>query len=308
MSPRIAGQRRLLHFSTATGVGVIAVTIMAVVALGMLLLPSGDTAPIAVVSPSATATTTAEATSPSLEPSFTPAPTIAPTPIATAEPTPAPPGGWTALTWSDPATPSSVIHLYDLVSWGDGYVAGGTFGEGSTRAAFLTSPDGLDWTVVYHNVYRQYPSTSRWPRHLVDLDGQLLAFSHSGDARAAADRVPVIWQATSADGSTWGRVQTSGWDEAWSTAAGAMPDTWILEQQLIETGLVDVAASAGRIVAIGNSYAADGDGVVPVILYSTDGQSWAPTALPAASGSAMLNSIVEHHGRFVLTGAVGRWA
>jgi len=67
LSPRIAGQRRVLRFSTATGIGVIAVTIMAVIALGMLLVPPGDTPPIAVVSPSATATV--EATSPSLEPS-----------------------------------------------------------------------------------------------------------------------------------------------------------------------------------------------------------------------------------------------
>lgn len=309
-SPEVVPSGATLHLSTPLRLGLVVVVAMAVVALTFLLLPR-DTPPIGQGSPSPPAT--AAQPSPSLAPSVTPdatstptptpSATLAPTPAATPASTPA----WIGLDWSDPATPSSVIHLYDLVPWRDGYVAGGTVGEGSTRAAFLTSPDGLEWTQVYAAVYRGDPATNRWPRHLLAFDGGLMAFSHAAatESQLIAYDGPLVWEATSSDGSTWGRAATAGWEGAWTDAAGPVPNTWVLEQHQIEIGLADVAASPDSIVAIGNSYADDGNGMVPVILHSTDGHAWAPAALPAGSDSALLNAIVEHHGRFVITGAVG---
>ena len=153
-----AGPRGVARFTTPVRLAIIAVTVMAAIALVFFLLPRGeDTPPVAGGSASATAS--AEAS-----PSVTPTPTLEPAPTPTPEPTPTPIARWTGLTWSDPVTPSFVVHLNDLVPWNDGYVAVGTVEtESGPAARILTSPDGLNWTVAVRSWLRPLAAAPRHP-------------------------------------------------------------------------------------------------------------------------------------------------
>lgn len=281
---------------------------LAVLALALLLWPRADVGPGPSESPSPSPSqsqslepsASAEPT-PTLVPSAeqpTTAPTPAPTPIPTTEPS----ADWTGLAWSDPVTPSFTVHLYDVVPWGDGYVAVGELptGTGGSDGAFFTSSDGLDWTMVQ----RVTPGSGRIPHHLVALGDELFAF-----AQMEMDRLPlgaqyghVIWSSRS--GAEWSDVDSASWREAWTGLwLGSMPSGWDATQHDIQSGLVDVASSATGIVAIGNAFREGG--MEPVIIHSDDGRSWARVTLPTGFEDAMLNSVVVHHGRFVVTGAVG---
>lgn len=284
-----------------------AVVLVGLIAIGFLVgpmlvagpTPSDDSSPtaslIASEEPSATSA-----------PTSTPIPTPTATATATAEPTPTPVARWIGLDWSEPVTPSFTVHLRDLVPWGDGYVAVGAVpvGSGRSQAAFLTSPDGLHWTVT-HQVD---PTGDRFPSHLVAMDQALYAFSPraSDDADAVPSGEypgPLIW--TSRDGIGWDLVDSPSWEAAWADArqgVGALPEGWSQTQHGITTGLVDVAGAPGGFVAIGNAFG--DDAVVPIVLASTDGQQWAPADLPSDAG-AMLNAAVAHDGRFMVTGATG---
>ena len=81
-----------------------------------------------------------------------------------------------------------------------------------------------------------------------------------------------------------------------------MPAGWDELQHPIPTGLVDVASGPAGLVAIGNSYG--DDGMVPVVLHSTDGREWSAVSLPADSVSPLLSAVVPYDGGFVLVGAV----
>jgi hypothetical protein len=287
-SRREVGAGSRMRFSMPLLVATIAVVAMAVVAIAFIVFSGGGPGPLPGDSPEPTAT-----------PEATPTPTQAPT--ASPEPTPRPVARWTGLTWSDPVTPPFVVHLNDLVAWGDGYVAVGQVVVDATRseAAFLTSPDGLNWTVRY----QFNPGVGRFPRHLVIVADELLAFSHPN-----TDALPLpgaseslVWR--SADGMTWSAVDSQSWRAAWSgLVIGPMPAGWDELQQPIPTGLVDVASGPAGLVAIGNSYG--DDGMVPVVLHSTDGRDWSPVSLPADSTSPLLSAVVPYDGGFVLVGAV----
>ena len=153
---------------TPTRLSIIAIVAVVVVALVVVLLPRTNTGP----PPSSGASPTAEAPTPTVEPTATP------------ESTPEPVAAWTGLTWSDPVTPTFVVHVHDLVPWGDGYVAVGEVEVDATRseAAFMTSPDGLNWTVTE----QQDPGFDRYPRHLASLGDELLAFSHRATTEGLA--------------------------------------------------------------------------------------------------------------------------
>lgn len=270
----------------------LAVVVIAVVAIAFIASCGGGPGPVASDSPGPTATPEVTPT-PTLEPTPTPAPTPSP------EPTPI--ARWTGLTRSDPVMPSFVVHLNDLVAWGDGYVAVGEVVVDATRseAAFLTSPDGLNWTVRY----QVDPSVDRFPRHLVIVADELLAFSHPNtDALGLPGASEsLVWR--SADGMTWSAVDSQSWRDAWSgLVIGPMPAGWDELQQPIPTGLVDVTSGPAGLVAIGNSYG--DDGMVPVVLHSTDGREWSPVSLPADSVSPLLSAVVPYDGGFVLVGAV----
>jgi len=293
-SRREVGANGRMQFSTPVLVSTIAVVVMAVVAIAFIVFSGGGPGPIAGDSPEPTAIPEG-APAASLEPTPTRAPTPSP------EPTPTPIARWTGLTWSDPVTPSFVVHLNDLVPWGDGYVAVGEVVVDARRseAAFLTSPDGLNWTVR-----SQFdPGVDRFPRHLVIVADELVAFSHPDtDALGLPGASEsLVWRST--DGMTWSAVDSQGWRDAWAGLwIGPMPAGWDELQQPIPTGLVDVASGHAGLVAIGNSYG--NDGMVPVVLHSTDGRDWSAVSLPADSVSPLLSAVVPYDGGFVLVGAV----
>ena len=203
-------------------------------------------------------------------------------------------------------TPSFVVHLNDLVPWDDGYVAVGSVEVDAARseATFLTSPDGQNWTVTEQHD----PGIDRYPRHLVTLGDELLAFSH----RATTEGLilgappgtyygPLIWSSTD-DGATWTLVESPSWEQAWAGArVGYLPEGWDNNQYDITSGFIDVASGPDGLVAIGNSIA--DDGLIPVVLHSTDGQNWSQISLPAGALSPLLSGVVPYDGGFVLVGA-----
>jgi len=267
-------------------------TLAALVALSMILA-----ACTAGSNPSADGTS---APSASVVAPASPTATPEPTPIpATPSPEPTPIAEWTGLVWSDPVTPPFTIHLTDVVPWGDGYVAGGTASvvdAAGAAAVFLTSSDGLHWAVA-GQISSGYPS---WLTviDLTALGDELYGFSHPM-ADALPDQ-PLIWR--SADGADWSAVDPIGWEEAWTKVrGGALPATWDQTQYPVATGLVDVASGPSGIVAIGNSIA--DDGLIPIVLHSSDGQNWSEVSLPAGTVSPLLNEVVGYDGGFVLVGA-----
>jgi hypothetical protein len=297
MSSPSAQPRRDRHafaFDAPPGIAIVAVVVVALLVIGFMLWP------VLNPGPSETAPATASA-SPTPQPSVTLAPSPTPEPTATAEATPTPIAEWTGLDWSEPVTPSFTVHLYDLVPWGDGQVAVGELpGQGW---ASLTSPDGLTWTVQQ----RDFPGA---PRHLVALDDELFAFMpevrpNPPGTIVGAPPTSIIWRST--DGVTWTVVDSASWLDAWHDviAVHDYPDGWSPAQHDPAIGLVDVASGPRGLVAIGNSFGTDA--MAPIILHSGDGATWAPAELPNGSDSALLNSVVDHGGRFVVTGATGAW-
>jgi hypothetical protein len=282
---------RTLWFTPPLRLSVVVVAAIALLALAILFLPNQPIGPSPSVGPSPSQP------APSVEPSAEPSPsgeTIEPTATPPTSTSPAPShaaSAWTGLVWSDPVTPSFVIHLSDLVVWQDAYVAVGEVGpDGAGRGAFLTSPDGLNWTVASETG----PSGDRSPHHLAAIDEELVAFSQGAE--------PLLW--TSSDGSRWTPVESGTWTTAWSDLrVGPMPAGWDITQHPMDTGLVDVAATADGVVVIGNSFTENG--MSPVLLSSADGTTWLRRSLPAGSPSAMLNSVVAFRGAAVVVGAVG---
>jgi len=300
-SPTNESLRSEVHFTfrSPAGIAVIAAAVMGLVALGFILLPRSGTGPIVGDEASPTASTTQEAT-----PTAAPTATVVPTP--TSAPTPTPVAQWTGLAWSDPVTPSFTVHLNDVLPWGDGYVAVGLVDVDATRseAAFLSSSDGLHWTINDQHD----PGIDRYPRHLVALGDELFAFSHRATTEGLITGAPpgtyygpLIW--SSIDGVTWTRVDSATWQQAWTDArVGPLPSGWDVLQYEITTGLAGVASGPDGLVAIGNSYSADG--LIPVLLRSTDGRTWTSVSLPADSASPLLNAVVPFDDGFVLVGAV----
>jgi hypothetical protein len=229
---------------------------------------------------------------PSVEESPAPSPSGQPT----SEPTPVPsvaPLDWIGIEWSVPVTPSFTVHLADLVPWGDQYVAVGEVVEGGqSEGAFLVSPDGLNWTVT------QRASS---PRILVAYGNELLAFAGPDSDGLPAEGGQRIWRST--DGMSWASVDSPTWDDAWAgLMLGSTPEGWDPTQWEIQSGLVDVASGPAGLVAIGNSFAQEG--MVPVVLHSTDGIQWSAVGLPADSTSPMLLSVSPYRDEFVAVGAV----
>ena len=292
---------RRLALSVPIVVSFAIVLVAASVALWLIIGPGGSD-PIGQISPSAVASVPGSPdASETAEPTATPRPT--PTPVPTPVPTPGP-AAWTGLAWSEPVTPSFVVHLNDVVPWGDGYVAVGVVPE--QGSASFTSPDGMHWTVEQ----RDFPGV---PRHLVALGDELLAFmpevwANPPGAIVGAPPTTLIWRST--DGAAWSPVDSPSWQEAWHEAVpdavvGTDPDGWDQTQHDLSLGVVDVASGPSGLVAIGNSFGEDA--MTPIILHSTDGQTWTPAALPSGSASALLNAVVAHGDRFVMTGATGVW-
>lgn len=296
-----------MWFATPMRLSMVAAAAVAVLALTIIFLPRETVGPSPSDSPSTEPTPSVEP-APSVEP--TAGPSVQPTPLPTSAPTleptavPTQTGEWTGLSWTDPVTPSFTVHLNDLLPWRDGYVAVGELtGQGW---ASLTSPDGVNWTVQQ----RDFPGA---PRHFVSLRDELFAFMPEVSFNlpgqiTGAPPTAVIWRST--DGTTWTLVDSMSWQEAWHEAVveavvGTYPDGWDQTQHDLPVGVVDVASGPDGLVAIGNSFG--DDAMAPIILHSTDGLTWTSSVLPAGSDSALLNSVVEHDGQFVITGATGVW-
>jgi hypothetical protein len=287
----------------ASLISILAIGLLAV-ALVLVSCTGGGSSPAESLEPGPSAVETPEATP-------TDEPTVAPTP----EPTPEPLPQWTGLTWSDPVTPSFVIHLYYVVPWGDGYVAVGEV-PGQGPWASFTSTDGLNWTVEQ----RDFPGA---PRHLAVLGDELFAFmpavwpdnSSPPGSAIGAPPTSLIWRST--DGATWAPVDSPSWQDAWHDAIpgiASLPDGWDGTQYEIPIGLVDVVSGPDGLVAIGNSYGEyvwdDIDQIItadeldPVLVHSSDGSTWTDVSQSAQMPSALLESVAAYQGGYVVVGAV----
>ena len=284
LSPQIAGQRSTLRFSTPLRIGVVAVLAMAAIVLGSVLVPrDGGTAPIAGGSATASAAAEPDTPSPEPRPTFSPAPTL----LATPQLTPEPIAEWTGLTWLDPVTPPFVVYLSDLLPWGGGYVGVGSVGADYTtsQAAFLTSPDGLHWSIA-----DQFdPGAHRHPWRLVSFGDELFAFS-GGDAEFTDEgmviaELPLIWR--SRDGTTWTPVESAAWNSVWS-------DAW----------LIDVESGPDGIIAIGNHRTGDYSqlSVDPVVLRSMNGVDWDEGEITGGTEQSVVTDIIGFAGGFALLG------
>ena len=136
------------------------------------------------------------------------------------------------------------------------------------------------------------------------LGDEILALSHRWSPILPPDHVvgappdTFIWRST--DGEHWSAPEA--WPTWRSEPVAPLPPGWDEAQHPIQLGLVDVAAGPTGVVAIGNA-SVDG-GLRPVVEFSADGTSWAsPT--DSMGRDVLLNAIVEHDGRYVVTGAVG---
>lgn len=281
------GQR--LWFATPMRLSMVAAAAaVAVLALAIIFLPREAVGPAPSESPSVEPTPTVEPTSAlSMEPAatLTVEPTTEPTPMTTPGPTPT--GEWTGLVWSDPVTPSFTVHLYDLVPWGDGYVAVGEvpLGDARAEAVFLTSPDGVTWRVRH----RTDPGFDRYPRYLETMGDELIAFSPGDTDHGVTGMVlaapPLIW--SSSDGATWTLVDSPSWRASWQ-------DAWLL----------GVESGPDGIVAIGNHLAGEynqlyGD---PIVLRSTDGVEWDRMTIEGLSPQSVVTDVVGFRGGFALLG------
>ena len=90
----------------------------------------------------------------------------------------------------DPATPSAPggLQIEDVVSWAGGYVAVGETGvtdpDRNMKGAFLTAPDGLDWTVVQTADLQR---SGEVMTHVFVVGGRLLAIAEGGGVDCPAD-------------------------------------------------------------------------------------------------------------------------
>lgn len=269
---------RIHRFSPTIWAGLAIAASAAVLLVMMIMRPSGAPGPIDNPSPTASESA-AEAT-------VSPSPTMAsgsPSPAPTDDAAPTPQPSRASLTWSDPVAPSATINLLDVLPWRDGYVATGlVWGE----AAFLTSPDGLNWTVAQSIARDSGAPVEGW--RLAALDDALFAFSGSIVADEAPNQVispPLVFR--SVDGVAWGPVESPTWAAAWTGRI-----------------LLRVASGPGGIVAIGNSVAGEHGQLFadPIVLRSTDGLAWAPGTLTDAPDHAVAWDVIGWSGGFVLLG------
>jgi len=285
---------RRLWFSPPMRLATAAAVLVAVVALTILLVPRDTVGPNPTGSPepSVSSSSASVVPTPSTEP--TAAPTSQPTPVV---------GAWTGLTWAGPEPTALVVSINDAVPWADGYVAVGQIwvDDETSEAAFLTSPDGLRWSVA-----DQFdPGYGRFPRLLVVSDGGLVAFSQQPSPHewpSVTDRSPLIWR--SDDGNSWSTVDSPSWSEILSGVNLTVPPSWDQAQTWSGAGLVDVADGPNGLVAIANSF---GDEVVvPVILHSTDARTWTRVDLPTASASAIVSGVAARSDGYVLVGGLDK--
>ncbi len=163
--------------------------------------------------------------------------------------------------------------------------------------AFLTSPDGLDWTVVQTvDLLR----SGEWMTHVFVVDGRLLATAEGGGVDCPPDTVcpepdfsPELW--TSTDGSHWTPVDSPSWHAAWSNAGAPMFMT----------------AGDGGVLAVG--YKGQGVGqpgqkpppAVPVVFHSDDGMTWEQADLAQGFDHAVFRDAAAFPGGFVIVGRDG---
>lgn len=253
-------------------------------------------------SPPATSTPSPSASS--LQPSPSPTPTLTPLP------TPVPVAGWTGLDWSDgvpgPRTDTGWVDMSDIVPWGDGYVGvgelytgyveagpGQTFQPGSTAAAFLTSPDGLHWTISQLGVPSSQADRCQSQYegglfHVVATGDELVAFGEGG----CEGQAPLLWR--SVDGRAWKRLDSPTWRAAWPTST------------LGRNGYYAVAGSPEGIVAIGGISCNWGNPESPPeTVYSADGLTWDRLDPSTEFDHAYLRDVVAYAGGFVIVGRAG---
>ena len=194
---------------------------------------------------------------------------------------------WTALRWTAPALTAPYESITDVIAWGGGNIAVGSFQnqQGGLQAAAWLSSDWRTWTQTMLDVPAVGDSGID---RLVGLRSRLVAIGTSGEQRCippegegqVCDPAPVgIW--TSAYGQHWQQVPTP------STLAGVAVD--------------GVASNGSLLVLAGNT-----GWNMPGIWTSTDGTTWQPATLPAASFTdAHLAGLAAVRSGFVVTGSTG---
>lgn len=270
--------RRILGFGMLGGIGVIVVALVAATALILMLPRSLGPGPIADASPTNSPTSSVVPTgTPVATPTATASATLEPT--ATPVPTAPPTAPWTGLTWSDPVTPPFTINLWDVVPWRDGYVA---VGLARGEFAFLTSSDGVHWAVTQPIDLDWGLASHGW--NLVEHRGELVAFAPPAETATA----PAVYR--SDDGRTWSPAVSASWERAW--AEGRL--------------LLDIAAGADAIIAIGDARAGDHDELLadPVVLRSTDGLTWDSLELPGMTPASVVWDVVAWADGYAILGGI----
>lgn len=256
------------------------------VAILVLIAPAGCGR---VGSPSATVD------APTASPHATPVPGVSPSPTLPAT-------TWAGLSWSDPVADSGAgVRVEDIVPWGGRFVAVGESGVGDAArnptGAFLTSADGLAWSIVQTV---DLARSGERMTHVFVLDASLLAVAEGGGVDCPAgvacptpDFSPELW--TSPDGSNWTPVDSPSWTAAWSNGGAPM---WVV-------------AGAGGVLAVG--YAGRGVGEpgrpstppIPLVVHSNDGLTWVPADLTVGFEHAVFRDAIALPAGFVIVGRDG---
>ena len=288
--------RRRSWFAPLLQLSAAALAVVAAIALGWTFLQG----PIVGVKPTSSPEPTSSAPAPTSSPAASEMPSPSDVRTESLAPTQ---GGWMGLVWSDPVVPAvqGGLRIVDVVPWGGAYVAVGETGvtdpERNLKGVFLTSPDGLGWTVVQTvDLVR----SGEWMTHVFVLNGRLLATAEGGGVDCPPDTTcpppdfsPEMW--TSADGTNWTPVDSPSWHAAWSNAGAPR---WI-------------ATGPAGIVAVG--YTGQGVGepgqkpppAIPVVFHSVDGMTWQQADLTQGFDHAVFRDAVAFGGGFVIVGRDG---
>ena len=268
-----------------------AVALVALLALGGLLMSCANAGPAPSTSPSPSGPVKSLEPSPSgvaeASPVVSPTATPARTAVPTAAPTPVAPS-WTNLAWSGPVVPfpyqpptqagqsGATITINDIAEWKGGYVGVGTIdGDGAcVEAGFFHSADGLHWDVTFRADSGEDHIPSMCPRFVAKVGSELVAL--------AQER---IWH--SADGLAWTELDSTSLRSLWGPSGAEE--------------LVAMAAGPSGMVVIGQP----SNTFESIVAFSTNGKKWTPIALPARETAIAWDATADQDG-FVIVGRDGQ--
>jgi hypothetical protein len=288
---KVPGKRGLRFASV--GVSLAAVVVVGVLAMMVILGPSGTGGPGPLGTPGQA--TPAVTPSPGATPSTTPSPTP--------QPTPTPLAAWSGLNWSNGVAPFTPNHggIRDIVAWRNGYVGVGWTDESGTGAkeqrAFFTSPDGLHWTTRFETI--PPAGDGRYLGRVMVVGNGLLAMTTGGGLTCPPicdeppTMAPLLWY--SSDGIGWAQIQSPSWQDAWHVGS-------VLKVVAGPAGAVAMGYRADRIA----DYPGDKVPSHLTVAHSQDGKTWTVADLPSAFDHAIIRDLVAFSGGFVIVGRDGQ--